>query len=100
MHMHSNLQEPLNCVIRNRVICEEIADGMRKLGYEYDWKQTKTIKSYDLKCSKLYSFVLYEEYTINGKYNILKNSLAVRKGVALFKMTRVKKVIQSKGVGW
>jgi len=33
--------------------------------------------------------------TIN--YNLLKNSLAVKKGAALFKMASVKKVVKSKG---
>jgi len=31
-------------------------------------------------------------------WNLLKNSLAVKKGAALFKMASVKKVVKSKGV--
>ena len=31
------------------------------------------------------------------KINLLKNSLAVKKGAALFKMASVKKVVKSKG---
>jgi len=34
---------------------------------------------------------------ISEYFNLLKNSLAVKKGAALFKMASVKKVVKSKG---
>ena len=38
----ANVQEKLDSVSRNRTIYEGIAEGMRKAGYDYTWKQCRT----------------------------------------------------------
>lgn len=38
----ANVQEKLDGVSRNRLIYEGIAEGMRKVGYDYSWKQCRT----------------------------------------------------------
>ena len=38
----NKVQEQLDSVARNRAIYEDIADGMRKAGYGYTWKQCRT----------------------------------------------------------
>jgi len=38
----ANVQERFDGVTRNRIIYEEIAEGMCKAGFDFDWKQCRT----------------------------------------------------------
>jgi len=42
----ANVQERLDGVTRNRIIYEEIAEGMCKAGSDFDWKQCRTKVKY------------------------------------------------------
>ena len=45
----------------------------------------------------IYSWLLGYKVSTVAMYNLFKNSLAVKKNVALFKMASVKKAVKSKG---